>query len=188
MVVFLKSCVSKPDVTVHYQIRPLPSGVAFIPRKKKMLFKNIATLLAKGVSLSFHVSQADAGKLEVGVIPTTATGTSGLELVSKSFVATPEELDAEFAGIIAGFASANATLQDQLLDVKVRAEVAAEEAKAAAAAKSKKSVSPKPGTSASRLNVEAASDDNEDTGGDDDEPTQTSSDAGSVQTSMAFTL
>ena len=155
-----------------------------------MLFQNIAALVAKGVSLSFHVSQAEGNKLEVGVIPTTATGNSGLELVSKSFVATPEELDAEFTEIISSFASVNSTLKDQLMDVKVRAEVAAEEAKASAAAKSKKPslVNSKPGASASKLNVDEEVGGGEDTGVSDVELAGTASDACSAQAPMAFTL
>ena len=157
-----------------------------------MLFQNIAALVAKGVTLSFHVSQADDGKLEVGVIPSTTSGASGLDLVAKSFVATPAELDLEFAAVIADYAKTNMTLQEQLMEVKVKADVAAEEARAEAA---KKTVKPAAGRkvagSGSKLNVDAGDDDNDDDlpgdGGETDLSTS-ASDLGSTQTPMPFTL
>ncbi len=101
-----------------------------------MLFANLAALIAKGVSVQFTVLAASDGKLEVNVIPSVAGGTSTLNLVPKSFVATPQELDAEFPDVIAGYASANMTLKQQLEDVETVAAAAAKEASEAAAKKS----------------------------------------------------
>ena len=106
-----------------------------------MLFQNIAALVAKGIKLSIQIEQSDDGKLEVSVIPTSETGKSGFSLVSKSFIATPAELDAEFPAVIAGFATANFSLSEQLASMEQQAaETAAaalEASKAAQAAKPK---------------------------------------------------
>lgn len=101
-----------------------------------MLFKNLAPLIARGVTVQFTVLAAADGKLEVNVIPTTEGGSTGLNLVSKSFVATPDELDLEFPEVIAGYSTANLSLKQQLEDVKTVAEAAAKEASEAAARKS----------------------------------------------------
>lgn len=69
-----------------------------------MLFANIAALVAKGVTVQFTINAASEGKLEVSLIPTAAEGTT-LNLVPKSFVGTPAELDAEFGDVIAGYAA-----------------------------------------------------------------------------------
>ena len=60
-----------------------------------MLFTNIAALVAMGVTLQITVSKADGNKLEVGLIPTTETGKSGMSLIAQSFVGTPSELDTD---------------------------------------------------------------------------------------------
>lgn len=101
-----------------------------------MLFKNLAPLIARGVTVQFTVLAAADGKLEVNVIPTTEGGSTGLNLVSKSFVATPDELDLEFPEVIAGYSTANLSLKQQLEDVKTVAEAVAKEASEAAARKS----------------------------------------------------
>lgn len=98
-----------------------------------MLFHNIAALIAKGVTLQLTVSQADGDKLEVGLIPMTETGKSGMNLIAKSFVGTATELDAEFATVIAGYAAANLSLMGQLQAVQTMADAAAKEASEAAA-------------------------------------------------------
>lgn len=108
-----------------------------------MLFQNIATLVAKGIKLSIQIEQADDGKLEVSVIPTSETGKSGFSLVAKSFIASPAELDAEFPAVIAGFATANLSLSEQLASMEQQAAetvaAALEASKAAQAAKPKSS-------------------------------------------------
>lgn len=95
-----------------------------------MLFQNIAALIAKGVKLTIQIERADDGKLEVSVIPTSETGKSGASLVAKSFVATPAELDAEFPAVIAGFATANLTLQEQLESMESLAQQVIKDAQA----------------------------------------------------------
>lgn len=100
-----------------------------------MLFANIAALVAKGVTVQFTVNSAPEGKLEVNLIPTAEGGTT-LNLVPKSFVGTPAELDAEFAEVIAGYATVNLTLKQQLEDVATVASAAAKEASEAAVKKS----------------------------------------------------
>lgn len=108
-----------------------------------MLFTNIAKLTAKGIKITFEVVAAGEGRLEVNVFPSNETGKSGLNLVSKSFVATPQELDAEFADVINGYAEVNLTLQQQLDQVQAAAaevaKQATEEAKVASKTKPTKS-------------------------------------------------
>jgi len=105
-----------------------------------MLFQNIAALVAKGVKINIEIGAADSGKLEVNVLPTSETGKSGLSLVGKCFVATPQELDAEFAEVMAGFTAGNLSLKEQLASAE--AEIQATAAKAAEA----KVASASPGT------------------------------------------
>ena len=102
-----------------------------------MLFRNLAALTAKNVSVMIVVNNAGNGKLEVNVIPTTSSGSTGLNLVAKSFVAYPEELDAEFASVIESFAQTNLTLKEQLDAVKAQADLLAEQAKKDADEKAK---------------------------------------------------
>lgn len=97
-----------------------------------MLFANIAALVVKGVVVQFTVTSASEGKLEVSLIPTAETGTT-LNLVPKSFVGTPAELDAEFGEVIAGYAAVNLSLKQQLEDVATVAQAAAREASEEAA-------------------------------------------------------
>ncbi len=132
-----------------------------------MLFTNIANLTAKGIKIAIEVSAAGDGRLEVNVIPSTETGKSGLNLVAKSFVATPQELDMEFAEVINGFAGVNLTLQQQLEQVQAAAtevaRLATEEAKAASKTKatSKANSSPSPKRSGPELSEEDDDDDDE---------------------------
>ncbi|MDO8280961.1 MAG: PRTRC system protein E [Burkholderiaceae bacterium] len=102
-----------------------------------MLFANIAALVAKGVTVQFTITGASEGKLEVSLIPTVEAGTT-LNLVPKSFVGTPQELDAEFGEVIAGYATVNLSLKQQLEDVATVAEAAAKEAAEEAAKKAAK--------------------------------------------------
>ena len=100
-----------------------------------MLFANIAALVAKGVTVQFTINAASEGKLEVSLIPTAAEGTT-LNLVPKSFVGTPAELDAEFGDVIAGYAAVNLSLKQQLEDVATVAKAIEKEASETAARKS----------------------------------------------------
>lgn len=155
------------------------------------LFKNLAPLIAKGVEVEIAVSAADNGKLEVAFFPTSSSGKSGLNLVAKSFVGTPDELDADFANVVAGYANVNATLADQLATLQAQADAIAAEAAAKAKAEAKapaktvssvaKSVSPKP-----RIAASAASDvhvDADDRGAEDGGDEVTPSSATSAPTS-----
>lgn len=111
-----------------------------------MLFSNLAALVQKGVTVQFVVSKAADGKLEVAVHPSTERA-SGMNLVAKSFVGTPAELDAEFAEIIGGYAVANLSLRDQLEAVQVmvkEAEKQASEEAATKAAEAAKKAAAKP--------------------------------------------
>jgi PRTRC genetic system protein E len=92
------------------------------------LFTTMAALVARGVRLTITVAQADGGNIEVGILPTSETGTTAVALVPKSFVASPADFDAEFPAILAGFCQANSSLKDQLAAVQVLTEQAGREA------------------------------------------------------------
>ena len=92
------------------------------------LFTTMAALVARGVKLTITVSRAEGDKIEVGILPTSESGTTAVALVPRSFVATPAEFDAEFPEILAGFCQANTSLKDQLAAVQVLTEQAAREA------------------------------------------------------------
>lgn len=106
-----------------------------------MLFSNIHSLLKRGVTINLIIAAAGDDKIEVTVLPNSEKSTAGSQLVAKTFVATPQELDEQFPGVMAGYASANLTLQDQLEAVQKQAEtVAAAAAEAAKAQAAKKPV------------------------------------------------
>lgn len=104
-----------------------------------MLFSNIHALLKRGVTLNLILAAAGDDKIEVTVLPNTEKSTAGMQLVAKTFVATPQEIDQEFPAVMAGYASANLSLKDQLEAVQKQAQetavAAAEAAKAEAAKK-----------------------------------------------------
>lgn len=104
-----------------------------------MLFSNIHSLLKRGVTLNLILAATGDDKIEVTVLPNTEKSTAGMQLVAKTFVATPKELDEQFPGVMAGYASANLSLKDQLEAVQKQAQetadAAAEAAKADAATK-----------------------------------------------------
>lgn len=135
-----------------------------------MLFKHLAALIAKGVEVQIAVSAADNGKLEVAFFPTSSTGKSGLNLVAKSFVGTPDELDADFASVVAGYVSVNTSLAEQLATLQAQADAIAADAAAKAKAPGKtvssvaKSVAPKP-----RIATSAASDVDDGEGSNEDD-------------------
>ena len=140
-------------------------------------FKAIAQLCADGVTFTIRVEAADAGRLAVQVLPTSVTGKTGYNLTPKQFTATPDEFDAQFGPIMAGYAGIQQTLVQQLNDVAL---VAAETAKAAVAAAEEKrkaapASAPRSAAKASKGNLAPAgllSDDGDDgdgsEGGDDD--------------------
>jgi PRTRC genetic system protein E len=113
-----------------------------------VLFSNIHALLKRGVTLNLILAAAGDDKIEVTVLPNTEKSTAGMQLVAKTFVATPQELDQEFPAVMAGYASANLSLKDQLEAVqKQTQETAAAAAEAARAESAKKSASKPSATS-----------------------------------------
>lgn len=113
-----------------------------------MLFSNIHSLLKRGVTLNLILAAAGDDKIEVTVMPQSEKSAAGSQLVAKTFVATPQELDEQFPGVMAGYASANLSLQDQLQALQKQTEEAAAAAAEAAKANAKKP-SVKPGTTSS---------------------------------------
>ena len=110
-----------------------------------MLFSNLHSLLKRDVTLNLILAAAGDDKIEVTVIPQSEKSAAGSQLVAKTFVATPQELDEQFSGVMAGYASANLSLQDQLQALQKQAEASAAAAAEAAKANAKKPT-PKPGT------------------------------------------
>lgn len=96
-----------------------------------MLFSNLHALLKRGVTINLILGAAGDEKIEVTVLPSSEKSFAGTQLVAKTFVATPQELDEQFAGVMAGYAVANLSLQDQLQAMQKQADEAAEAAKEA---------------------------------------------------------
>ncbi len=113
-----------------------------------MLFQQLAELAKQGVRITLEVADAGDGRIEVNVHPVSETGKSGHGLVSKQFVATPAEFDAEFADIVAGFGATTLSLKQQLAAVEVVASAASNAASAAVASPAKRLPAPSRGTSA----------------------------------------
>lgn len=108
-----------------------------------MFFKAIAPLLQKGVKFTLQIEAADADLIAVSVLPSTSSKT-GHALTAKQFVATAQEFDAQFVGVMEGFASMTRTLNEQLEDARLVSDAAAQAAADEAAKSAKKAVAKKP--------------------------------------------
>jgi PRTRC genetic system protein E len=159
-----------------------------------MLFSNIAQLCAKNVTVTFQVSAAPDGQLEVIVTPKADTVNHAL--IAKAFTATPQELDAHLPQVIAAYAASNGNLLDVFRSIEQEAQEAAASAKAAAdsekkaaAAKStvRKAVPGKP-KSANPQALELADGEDGEDGADGADLTGTPSAAGSAQEPAALVL
>lgn len=144
------------------------------------MFQHLASLAARGVTIKFEVSKADGDKLEVNVYPVCETGKSGFNLVPKSFVATPEEFDADFATIMQGYCTTNVSLREQLAAVDVMAEQTAKAAsEAAASVKPASGVKRAIGKAPTKPAAPSSSDnDDADGAGDEDEDSSNSGTSG----------
>lgn len=120
-----------------------------------MLFSNLHSLLKRGVTINLILAAAGDDKIEVTVLPSSEKSTAGTQLVAKTFVASPQELDEQFPGVMAGYASANLSLQDQLQALQKQTEEAAAAAAEAAKANAKKPA-PKPASSTVTKSATAA--------------------------------
>lgn len=119
---------------------------SFLKKEKTMIFKNIHALLKSGVTLNFVIAAAGEDKIDVSILPSCEKNATGMQLVPKTFTATPDELDAQFADVLKGYCGASMTLQEQLAAMEAAAKQVATEAAAAAVSKaaSKTSSSTKP--------------------------------------------
>lgn len=131
-----------------------------------MFFKQIAPLLSKGVKLKLEIAAATDNKIEVNVFPVSEASNSGHTLVPTRFVASAEELDADFTTVMGGYANANLTLKDQLAAVDVLAAQVAKEAAADAVKPAAKRTGTKV-TSPGESGPTAAVGDDGDTGADE---------------------
>lgn len=123
-------------------------GRCFPLKEKTMLFSNIHSLLKHGVTLNLILAAAGDDKIEVTVLPNTEKSTAGMQLVAKTFVATPKELDEQFPGVMAGYASANLSLKEQLEAVQKQAQETANAAAEASKADAEKKAATKSSTPA----------------------------------------
>lgn len=132
-----------------------------------MFFSNIHALLQRGVTLQFIVRAVGADSIEVTVLPSSESGSTGQALVPKTFTATPAEFDAEFAQIMGSYAATNASLHEQLAAVDIMAKAAKEAAssKATAPGKGKQPGQASPPTSAGTSQQTRMSDDIDDVDG-----------------------
>lgn len=156
-------------------------------------FKAIAHLCASGVTFNIKVEAADAGMLAVQVMPTSKTGKSGFNLTGNQFIATAEELDAEFGGIMMGYAAIQQTLAQQLKAVELVAEETAKAAVAAAKVKSEAQASASASKTVKGIKSNKApaglleDGPSDDEGGDDDQPVSTGA-TPVAETSGTFTF
>lgn len=121
-----------------------------------MLFSNIHSLLKRGVTLNLILAATGDDKIEVTVLPNTEKSTAGMQLVAKTFVATPKELDEQFPGVMAGYASANLSLKDQLEAVQKQAQETADAAAKAVKADAATKAAARPATHARSTGKPAA--------------------------------
>lgn len=118
-----------------------------------MLFTNIAALVRQGVKLSIAVEASGSSKIDVTVTPSSAdaaSNKSGVSLVAKTFTATPEEFDAEFAALLQTFCTSTLSLKDQMEAANQLMEQAGKQASETAIKSTTKSPS-KPGASKASL-------------------------------------
>lgn len=113
-----------------------------------MLFSNLHALLKSGVTLNLILAAVGDDKVEVTVLPNSEKSSAGTQLVAKTFVATPQELDAQFPEVMAGYASTNLSLKEQLEAVQKQADAAAASAAEAAKAEAAKKPAAKSGSKA----------------------------------------
>jgi PRTRC genetic system protein E len=111
---------------------------AFIQKDKTMLFSNLHSLLKRGVTINLVLAAVGDDKIEVTVLPSSEKSIAGTQLVAKTFVASPQELDEQFPAVMAGYASATQSLQEQLQALQKQTEEAASAAAEAAKASAKK--------------------------------------------------
>lgn len=79
------------------------------------MFTAIAPLLAAGEELNLKIVGMDKdGVMKVVVMPKSVKGGNVALAAPIALAATPEELDSEFVGVIAGYAVERTSLQEQL--------------------------------------------------------------------------
>lgn len=123
------------------------------------MFTAIAPLLAAGEELNLKIVGMDKdGVMKVVVMPKAVQGGNVALAAPIALAATPEELDSEFVGVIAGYAIERTSLQEQLAVTATLINAAKQDA----AAKGTKALQ---GKSVPALKAPAASGDDE-----DDEP------------------
>jgi PRTRC genetic system protein E len=94
------------------------------------MFQALLPLLEQ-VDLSLHLHREDSGDIRVVAVPRRTSSDEDAALFAPlSIVATPAELDAEFASIVSGFAEHRKSLSEQLQEAKTRAEAEIKEAQA----------------------------------------------------------
>lgn len=98
-----------------------------------MFFQVIQPLLAKGLKFNLSIEADDSipGNVIVGVFPDA--GEKSTSLTPAMFSGTPQELDAQFDQVMAGFVTVTKSLTEQLEDARLVAEQAAKDALASAA-------------------------------------------------------
>ena len=131
-----------------------------------MFFQVIQPLLAKGLkfNLSIEADDSNPGNVIVGVFPDA--GDKSTSLTPAMFCGTPQELDAQFDQVMAGFVSVTKSLTEQLEDARLVAEQAAKDALANAAVVQKPR---KPGASKSPSSTTSVAQDEEDEEGGNDQ-------------------
>lgn len=102
------------------------------------MFASIAELLSPGAALVLIISKDEAGDLNVNITPKGDLKNKALN-AGLNLVASPEELDREFATVMAQYATARASLVEQ---VEAAATVLGKEGAAVATATAKELAAP----------------------------------------------
>ena len=133
-----------------------------------MFFQVIQPLLAKGLKFNLSIEADDSipGNVIVGVFPDA--GEKSTSLTPAMFSGTPQELDAQFDQVMAGFVTVTKSLTEQLEDARLVAEQAAKDALESAAVVQKPR---KPASSKSPISTTSVGPEGDDDEGGNDQDT-----------------
>lgn len=130
------------------------------------MFASIAELLSPGAALVLIISKDESGDLNVNIAPKGDLKNKALN-AGLNLVASPDELDREFATVMAQYATARASLVEQ---VEAAATVLGKEGAAVATATAKKLAAPaKTKTRPNATAPDERSEEDDDEAGDGDQ-------------------
>lgn len=130
------------------------------------MFHQINTMVRASGALTFKVFPGTDGKLKICVSPSGDTTKEAALLQPLILVATPEELNAEFASCLKNFQTARLSLEEQVAATTTILDAA----KKTQSTKAVKSLSSKPAVPAGKDNDDDDNDNDDNDDNDDDTP------------------